>query len=129
MPLSTSSSERRSRWPAGLLIGLALFALCERLLWSGDRVLSLAARYTPPGPEGDPLLAAAALERVAHDPRPGVPILLLGSSQVREGLDCEVIERALPGRACENLAISAGAPLDGCSASGHERGRTRSNYR
>lgn len=46
-------------------------------------------------------------------PRQGEPpILLLGSSQVREGLDCAPFERRLPDRPCRNLGISAGSPLD-----------------
>jgi hypothetical protein len=38
-------------------------------------------------------------------------VVLLGSSQVREGLDCDLIER-LDGRPCANLGIGAGSPLD-----------------
>jgi hypothetical protein len=70
------------------------------------------ARYTPPGTDGDPLRSAALLARLGHEARPAAPILLLGSSQVREGLDCAVVERQLPGRPCTNLAIGAGSPLD-----------------
>jgi len=111
MPSSTSSSERQQRFPAGLFIGLGLFVATEQLLWSNPRVLALAARYTPAGPDGDPLLNAAAVAQVRARPgsRPGV--LLLGSSQVREGLDCGAFEVRL-GTGCDNLAISAGSPLD-----------------
>ncbi len=114
MPSSTSSSEttqRRTRLPWGLIAGLLLFVAGEQLVWSNARVLSGAARYTPPGPDGDPLLVAAALREL---PAPGSgepPVVLLGSSQVREGLDCAAFEQRL-GRACANLAISAGSPLD-----------------
>jgi hypothetical protein len=39
-------------------------------------------------------------------------VTLVGSSQVREGLDCAAFEAASPERPCRNLAISAGTPLD-----------------
>lgn len=110
MPSSTSSSERARRWPAALLLGLGLFFAAEHGLWSGGPLLLRAARYTPPGPDGDPLRSAAQLRGLAG--KASVPVLLLGSSQVREGLDCVVFERVLPGRPCHNLAISAGSPLD-----------------
>lgn len=99
--------------PAGLLIGLLFFAAGERALWSNGRTLALVARYTPPGPDGDPLLVAAAVERLpASDADVAPPVLLFGSSQVREGLDCALLEARLPPRRCANLAISAGSPLD-----------------
>lgn len=110
MPSSISSSERRRRWPAGLLLGLALFFASEHGLWSRGPLLELAARYTPPGPDGDPLRSEAQLRGL--DAAGPVPVVLLGSSQVREGLDCAAFERALAGRPCHNLAISAGSPLD-----------------
>lgn len=114
MPSSISSSEagRRSPWPWGLLIALALVGLGDQLLWSNARALGLLARYTPPGPDGDPLLSASALQGLAEERGSRRPLLLLGSSQVREGLDCAEIEQVLPGHACRNLAISAGSPLD-----------------
>lgn len=113
MPSSTSSSETRRRRGAGLLVGLLLFSACESALWSNARVLTFVARYTPPGPDGDPLLVEAALAtlRPARGDAPP-PVLLLGSSQVREGLDCAAFEARLPGHDCRNLAVSAGSPLD-----------------
>ena len=113
MPSSTSSSEIARRLPWGLLLGLVLFGAGEQALWSRGRALDRIARYTPPGPDGDPLLVAAAL-RSLPAPRPDgpAPLLLLGSSQVREGLDCAAFEAREPGRPCVNLAISAGSPLD-----------------
>jgi hypothetical protein len=126
MPSSTSSSERarsarRRRRGAGLLVGLLLFAAGERALWSSERVLSFVARYTPAGPDGDPLLAAAALRTLPSGGPP--PVLLLGSSQVREGLDCEAFELRLPGRPCRNLAIGAGSPLDMLTVARRARAR------
>lgn len=112
MPSSTSSSRVARRWPTGLLLGLALFFAAEHALWSDGRLLALVARYTPPGSDGDPLRSAALLARLGRERSEAVPILLLGSSQVREGLDCAVFERVLPGRPCANLAIGAGSPLD-----------------
>jgi hypothetical protein len=94
------------------LLGLALFFAAEHELWSDGRLLELVARYTPPGPDGDPLRSAALVARLGRERGGAVPILLLGSSQVREGLDCAVFERVLPGRPCANLAIGAGSPLD-----------------
>ena len=112
MPSSTSSSRHARRWPTGLLLGLLLFFAAEHGLWSDGRLVGLVARYTPPGTDGDPLRSAAQLQRLGDDGRGAVPVLLLGSSQVREGLDCAVLERELPGRPCANLAIGAGSPLD-----------------
>lgn len=41
----------------------------------------------------------------------GSPLILLGSSQVREGLDCDILAPG-PGGPCVNLGIGGGAPLD-----------------
>lgn len=91
------------------MLGLALYALSDHLLWSHPAVLTFVARYTPAGPDGDPLHVDATL---ATGRTGAVPLLLLGSSQVREGLDCTVLEAHLQGTPCLNLAISAGSPLD-----------------
>jgi len=118
MPSSTSSSEpRRRRWPAGLLLALAGFAAIEGVVWSNERWVAVAARYTPAGPDGDPLLIDAALRRLPDATEGALPLLLLGSSQIREGLDCPLIENR-HGRPCRNLAISAGSPLDMLSIQG-----------
>lgn len=113
MPSSTSSSEARPRGrrvPTAFLLAVLLFAATDRLLWSSGDWLRFVGRYTPPGPNGDPLLSTVAIREL---PRQGAaPILLLGSSQVREGLDCAPFERLLPERPCRNLGISAGSPLD-----------------
>ncbi len=113
MPSSTSSSETRPRGrrvPTALLLAVLLFAASDRLLWSSGDWLHFVSRYTPPGPNGDPLLSRVAIRDLPRKGEP--PILLLGSSQVREGLDCAPFERRLPDRPCRNLGISAGSPLD-----------------
>ena len=107
MPSSTSSS--RPRPPGGFLLALLLAAVVEGGLWQRPGVVRFAARYTPPGPDGDALITDAALTRIPTDE---TPLLLLGSSQVREGLDCAVFEARLPKRPCLNLAISGGSPTD-----------------
>jgi hypothetical protein len=98
-----------SRLPAACLLGLGLFALGEAVLWRWEPWLRLLVRYAPPGP-GDPALSAAQVRLLPRSEAPA--ILLLGSSQVREGLDCAVIEARLPGRPCRNLAVGGGSPLD-----------------
>ena len=111
MPSSTSSSERPARrWPAAALAALLVFCAVESLAWRDERWLRFCARYAPPG-AGDPLIVTARAQLL---PAPGTPppVLLLGSSQVREGLDCAVFERALGGRPCANLAVGGGSPLD-----------------
>jgi hypothetical protein len=87
-----------------------LFFAGEQALWRDPRFLRFGARYAPPGP-GDPLIVSART-RLLPPPGDAPPVLLLGSSQVREGLDCAAFERALPGRACANLAVGGGSPLD-----------------
>ncbi len=113
MPSSTSSSEARAlgrRLPRAFLLAILLFTAIDHGLWSHRGWLHFVSRYLPPGPNGDPLLSTVA---VMDLPRTGSPpVLLLGSSQVREGLDCAPFERRLPDRPCRNLAISAGSPLD-----------------
>jgi hypothetical protein len=104
MPSSTSSSERR-RVPLALCLGLAAFFALERGLWANRRWLEFATAYAPPG-TSDSLVAERA--RLVRGP---LPVVLVGSSQVREGLDCEVISPRL-GRPCVNLGIGGGSPLD-----------------
>jgi len=87
---------------------VALFALSENLLWSSASWLHFFIRYTPPG-DADSLVTAR-IKMLPQTDKP--PILLLGSSQIREGLDCAVFEERLSGRVCGNLAISAASPLD-----------------
>ena len=112
MPSSIFSSEggaRAPRVPWGLVFGLVFFTLAERQLWRSGPFLETVARYTPPGPDGDPLRTAAALRRLSREP---APIVFLGSSQVREGVACPEVEAEMAGPRCVNLAVSAGSPLD-----------------
>lgn len=111
MPSSTSSSDgSRGRWPAAFLISLGLFALSEHLIWSNEHFLRFTARYKPASRVGDPLIPTTSVLFHPKDASP--PLILLGSSQVREGLDCRFFEARLPGRRCRNMGISAGSPLD-----------------
>jgi hypothetical protein len=116
MPSSTSSSEPpaarggRARWPAAALAAVITFFACEQAVWRSPTWLRFCARYAPPG-TGDPIITTARvrlLPRGGGDPR----VLLLGSSQVREGLSCAAFEAALPGHPCANLAVGGGSPLD-----------------
>jgi hypothetical protein len=114
MPSSTSSSDPPPRgprrWPAAALLALAAFLAAEHLAWASPAWLRFCARYAPPGP-GDPLIVTA---RAGLLPEGGAepPVLLVGSSQIREGLDCAAFEAASPGRPCANLATGGGSPLD-----------------
>jgi hypothetical protein len=109
---STSSSDPRPgrAWPQALVAAILLFFVCEHLAWSSPRLLDFAYRHTPVGPRGDALLITTGTWLLRREPGPP-PVVLLGSSQVREGLDCDVL-RARLARPCANLAISAGSPLD-----------------
>src|SRR6185436_4672181 len=113
MPSSTSSSEPKAggaRVPWAALLALVLFVGSERVFWGSAHVMAMAARYTPRGDQGDPLVVDATLFAL---PRPDRSLVaLMGSSQVREGLDCAAFEAALPDRPCRSLAVSGGTPLD-----------------
>jgi hypothetical protein len=87
-----------------------LFCVSDHVFWRSAHVMAVARAYTPRGDHGDPLVVDAQIFAL---PRSGPPLVaLLGSSQVREGLDCAAFESALPGRPCLSLAISGGTPLD-----------------
>ncbi len=114
MPSSTSSSNRspvRVALPWALLAALIAFSACERLLWTWRAWIEFCGRYAGPAVSSDPLRTTV---RIALLPRhePQVPILLMGSSQIHEGLDCTVFDARFPGRTCRNLAIAGGTPLD-----------------
>lgn len=106
MPSSTSSS---SRGPLGLLCGIALFTVSEAAVWNSDVWARLVLRHQPTSASGDTLGVSARIELMEKSNRPR--LLLLGSSQVREGLDCSVLEPAT-GVACANLGLGGGSPLD-----------------
>jgi hypothetical protein len=99
----------RGRIPFAFLAAVALFFLMDSLLWRSERWLRFVDRYAPHW-RSDSLVTAAI--RLLPRDEVAPPILLLGSSQIREGLDCRAFERRLPGRTCRNLAVSAGAPTD-----------------
>jgi hypothetical protein len=86
--------------------------------------LRFVSRYTPPT-NGDPLLATVAIRELPGRGAP--PILLLGSSQVREELDCGPFERWLQGRSCYNLA-SARRSSTSCTCGGKIDCRTASRH-
>lgn len=114
-PLEAASPPRgastpRGRWPTALLIALGLFFSSEQLIWSDPRLLGFLLRYKSPTRVGDPLIPSTSW--LFATPGEPPPVFLLGSSQVREGLDCRAFEERLPGRRCRNMALSAGTPLD-----------------
>ncbi len=99
-------------FPIALVVAIAALGITDRLIWSYAPLLRFCARYAPLYSAKDYPMRTAARVRLlpAHDEQP--PILLLGSSQVYEGLECAPFERRFPGRTCENLGIAAGTPLD-----------------
>jgi hypothetical protein len=114
MPSSISSSDRPAPWPAfpwPLLLTLVFFAASEHLLWQWQPLLAFCSRYAPPYRASDPLRTAA---RIALLPpiEASPPVLLVGSSQILEGMECEPFEERVPGRTCRNLGVSGGTPLD-----------------
>jgi hypothetical protein len=113
MPSSTSSSEAlpKAGAPIALVAALLAFAGSERLLWSYAPWLELCSRYTPPDGPGDPLRTSARIGLLPTRERQP-PILLIGSSQVLEGLECAAFEARFPGRTCRNLGVAGGSPLD-----------------
>jgi hypothetical protein len=113
MPSSTSSSEAtpKAGAPIALVAALLAFFVSENAVWRYRPWLELCARYTPPDGPGDPLRTSARIGLLpTHDRQP--PILLIGSSQVLEGLDCGPFEERFPGRTCGNLGVAGGSPLD-----------------
>jgi hypothetical protein len=95
--------------PSAFLSALALFFLLDHLLWASAPWLRVLDRYSPAW-RSDALVTAGIALLPRGETRP--PILLLGSSQIREGVDCGPFEARFPGRTCRNLAVSGGAPLD-----------------
>lgn len=97
--------------PKALLIGLLAFGVSEHLIWSYRPWLELCDRYTRAGRASDPLRTSARIRLLPKDD-PLPPILLIGSSQILEGLACAPFEARWPGRTCRNVAIAGGTPLD-----------------
>lgn len=114
MPSSTSNSESnaaKAGLPIALLATLLAFAACESWIWSYKPWLELCARYAPPYRASDPLRTSVRIRLLPkEEPQPAV--LLVGSSQILEGLDCEPFEERFSGRTCRNLGIAGGTPLD-----------------
>jgi hypothetical protein len=112
MRSSIFSSEARwvGRLPAALLATLVLFGLSERAIWSFRPWLEFCRRYVPPYRASDPLRTAVQIRLLPEGGPP--PIVLVGSSQIHEGMECEPFEARFPGRPCINLGIAGGTPLD-----------------
>jgi hypothetical protein len=88
---------------------MASFVALDRACWTSAPALRFLDRYTPLGPTDSLMTIKARLVPAAGE----APLLLLmGSSQVREGLDCAILEERLSGTRCRNLASIGGAPLD-----------------
>lgn len=105
MPSSISSSR-----PLGLVLGLALFAGSEWALWSNGAWARFLLQHEPAAASGDTLGVAARIRLI--DPREAPLLVLLGSSQVREGLDCAILAPSPGTVRCVNLGIGGGSPLD-----------------
>jgi hypothetical protein len=88
---------------------MASFVAMDRALWTSGPALQFLDRYTPLGPT-DSLMTVKARLVPPTDEAPLV--LLMGSSQVREGLDCAILEERLAGTRCRNLASIGGTPMD-----------------
>jgi hypothetical protein len=126
MHSSTSSSERplaSTAFPRSLLLALVLFAVSEHFLWHYRPWVVFCARYAPPYRASDPLRTAARIELLPSvEAAPAV--LLIGSSQILEGMECAPFEARFPGRTCLNLGIAGGTPLDVLFLAGRIDART-----
>jgi hypothetical protein len=101
-------AARRS-WPGASLLAIGLFFAADAMIWQNGFTRRFLDRYTPLGPTDSLMTVKAHLvPAMAASP----VVLLMGSSQVREGLDCAVLEERLAGRPCRNLASIGGTPLD-----------------
>jgi hypothetical protein len=105
MPSSISSSR-----PLALLLGLGLFIAAEQWLWSSAVVARRLLAIQPASASADAMGVAARIRLMNADQTP--PLILLGSSQIREGLDCDILAGAPGLGPCVNLGIGGGAPLD-----------------
>ena len=101
MPSSTSASKA-----LGLGLGLAIFAGAEQAIWSSHEVAKFLLRRPPAAASGDTFEVASRI--LLMDRQGPAPLVLLGSSQVREGLDCDILVNG----PCLNLGIGGGSPLD-----------------
>ena len=114
MPSSTSNSEvahSPRALPWAFVVALGLLVATEHTLWNSRRWLEFCARYAGPTRPADPLRTEARIRLLPKD-EANPPILLIGSSQILEGLECEPFAARFPGRTCTNLGIAGGSPLD-----------------
>ncbi len=81
------------------------------------------SRYAPPYPASNELRSWAQIQLLRPVGTP--PIILVGSSQIQEGMDCAVFEARFPRRACANIAIAGASPLDTLYLANRVDGRTR----
>jgi hypothetical protein len=109
MSATPHAGPRGGLWPTALLLAMASFVLLDRAVWTSDRALRFLDRYTPLGPTDSLMTVKARLVPAAVE---APLVLLMGSSQVREGLDCGILEERLPTVRCRNLASIGGTPLD-----------------
>jgi hypothetical protein len=103
------SSTSASRF-AALLLGLAIFAGAERAIWTSPDLARFLLRHQTAAASGDTFAVAARIQLIKSGAFP--PLVLLGSSLVREGLDCDILNMASWAADCVNLGIGGGAPLD-----------------
>ncbi len=89
---------------------MALFVIADRAIWTSRAVARYLLRHEPEAASGDTFGVAARI-RLMDEGRPG-PVVLLGSSVVREGLDCDILEGSPGVAGCVNLGIGGGSPLD-----------------
>ena len=114
MPSSTSSSEPSippSGSPWALVAAVAVLLISEHALWGHRPWLEFCARYSSPFRFSDPMRTEARI-RLLPRQEASPPVLLIGSSQILEGLECEPFALRFPGRTCVNLGIAGGTPLD-----------------
>ena len=105
MPSSTSSFR-----PWALLFGVALFATADQLVWNNRSAARFLLRYQPIGTTHDSIAVSARIRLIEDG---GTPVVVfLGSSQVREGVDCDVVTATWGQGECVNLGIGGGSPLD-----------------
>jgi hypothetical protein len=110
MPSSISSSDFGLIRPKALGLALCLVAVVEACVWHSSAVARFVLRHQPKAASGDALTVSARIALIDSS-RPSL-LVLLGSSQVREGLDCQVLMAMRREEACVNLGIGGGSPLD-----------------
>ena len=116
MATASELEAARRSWPGASLLAIGLFFAADAMIWQNGFTQRFLDRYTPLGPT-DSLMTVKTHLVPAMAPSPVV--LLMGSSQVREGLDCAVLEERLAGRPCRNLASIGGTPLDALYLDAH----------